>query len=297
MNPARLWSSVKWVARNALRLMRANAESLVQAGIVSLVVLLAFLSILTLIDTLSRLRSGVQTHDPFVDPTLINALSTLLLGLVAIRVGGKLRRAQEDEAAARARLALNVELKTRVITAEHLSVLEVIVGVHNISRRSWAVPMSHLKLVSALDGLQVVATGLAYSNLARLEANMCLLQPDERDEFFAKVVLDRKECPSALVVSVEVVGVSAEALGTPDEHMRFVEFMDENSGARHNYFPVGRQAERGRRWYGLRCFVRPNGELDEPATEAHRLLLDRMMLWTREGVVSLTEDHERSRRP
>lgn len=111
-----------------------------------------------------------------------------------------------------------------------------------------------------------------------------------RDQFFATIVFDYAECQAlaAVVVSAEVVGASAKWLGPWRRMMSFVDFLNADNGARHNYCCVSRCAAKNHKWYGRRCFFTPEGSIDEDATSSYRGFLDDMMLWSRELVVSLT---------
>jgi hypothetical protein len=224
------------------------------------------------------------------DPDLVGSLGTLLLGLAGLYIGNRLRKYQEIEAEARANLALNVDLRARVVEAGDKRILEVIVDVHNVSRTTWFVPMAYVFVKSALDGRDI-PLGQKYCNAARYTATLSQLQPDERDQFFATIIFDYAESQAlaAVVVSSEVVGASAKWLG-PTRHMiDFVDFLEAGNGARHNYCCVSRCAEKNHKWYGKRCFFTPEGSIDEEATSSYRGFLDDMMLWNRELIVSLTE--------
>ena len=223
------------------------------------------------------------------DPNLVGSLGTLLLGLAGLYIGNRLRKYQEIEAEARANLALNVDLKTRVVEAGEDRILEAIVDVHNVSRSTWFVPMAYVFVRSALDGRDL-PLGQKHRNVARFTATLCQLQPDERDQFFATIVFDYAECQAlaAVVVSAEVVGASAKWLGPWRRMMSFVDFLNADNGARHNYCCVSRCAAKNHKWYGRRCFFTPEGSIDEDATSSYRGFLDDMMLWSRELVVSLT---------
>lgn len=242
--------------------------------------------------TLSMAISGVPPgwlpNARLADPNLVGSLGTLLLGLAGLYIGSRLRKYQEIEAEARANLALNVDLRTRLVEAGQKSILEVIVDVHNVSRTTWFVPMAYVSVKSALDGRNI-PLGQEYCNVAKFTATLCQLQPDERDQFFATIVFDHEESQAlaAVVVSAEVVGASAKWLGPWRRMMAFVDFLDAFNGARHRYCCVSRCATRTHKWYGRRCFFTPEGSIDEEATSAYRGFLDDMMLWNRDRVVSL----------
>ena len=225
------------------------------------------------------------------NPNLVGSLGTVLLGLAGLHIGSRLRKYQEIEAEARANLPLNVDLRTRVVDAGEKRILEAIVDVHNVSRATWFVPMAYVFVKSALDGSNIPLRQ-KYCNVARFTATLCQLQPDERDQFFTTIVFDRAESQAiaAVVVSSEVVGASAKWLGPWRRRMMaFVDFLDKDDGTRHKYCCISRCATKNHKWYGRRCFFAPDGSIDEEATSSYRGLLDDMMLWNRERVVSLAE--------
>ena len=223
-----------------------------------------------------------------LDKQLLTALGSLLLGFSGIYIGSRLRKFQEMEARARANLALNVELRARVVNAGDSQVLEVVMEVHNVSRTTWFVPMAYLFVRSAVGGKESISIQRSRRNLADYTASLCQLQPDERDQFFATLVFPVPDSPTppAVVVTAEVVGTSERWLGPHKEKMRFVNFMQEDDGARHNYYCIGRCNAPKHKWYGRRIFIEPDGSMDYRATEMYRGLLDDVMLWSREMVVA-----------
>ncbi len=224
-----------------------------------------------------------------LDNQLLTALGSLLLGLSGIYIGGRLRKFQEMEARARANLALNVELRARVVNAGDSQVLEVVIEVYNVSRTTWFVPMAYLFVRSAVGAKESISIQRTNRNLADYTASLCQLQPDEKDQFFATVVFPVPDSPTppAVVVAAEVVGTSERWLGPHREKMRFVNFMNENDGARHNYYCIGRCNAPKHKWYGRRIFTEPDGSMDQDATNTYRGLLDDVMLWSREMVVAV----------
>jgi hypothetical protein len=224
-----------------------------------------------------------------LDNQLLTALGSLLLGLSGIYIGGRLRKFQEMEARARANLALNVELRARLVNAGNSQVLEVVIEVHNVSRTTWFVPMAYLFVRSAVGGKESIPIQRPRRNLADYTASLCQLQPDERDQFFATLVFPVPDSPTppAVVVTAEVVGTSERWLGPHREKMRFVNFMNENDGARHNYYCLGRCNDQKHKWYGRRIFIAPDESMDQSATDTYRGLLDDVMLWSREVVVAV----------
>jgi hypothetical protein len=224
-----------------------------------------------------------------LDKQLLTALGSLLLGFSGIYIGSRLRKFQEMEARARANLALNVELRSRVVNAGDREVLEVVIEVHNVSRTTWFVPMAYLFVRSAVGGKDNIPIQRSRRNLADYTASLCQLQPDEKDQFFATLVFPVPDSPipPAVVVTAEVVGTSERWLGPHKEKMRFVNFMQEYDGSRHNYYCIGRCNAPKHKWYGRRIFIEPDGSMDSRATEMYRGLLDDVMLWSREMVVAL----------
>lgn len=224
-----------------------------------------------------------------LDSQLLNALGSLLLGLSGIYIGGRLRKFQEMEARARANLALNVELRSRIVNAGDSQVLEVVIEAHNVSRTTWFVPMAYLFVRSAVGGKESIPIQRPSRNLTDYTASLCQLQPDEKDQFFATLLFPVPDSPTppAVVVTAEVVGTSERWLGSHGERMRFVNFMNENDGARHNYYCIGRCNDPKHKWYGRRIFTAPDGSMDQRATETYRGLLDDVMLWSREVVVAI----------
>jgi hypothetical protein len=224
-----------------------------------------------------------------LDSQNLSAIGSLLLGLSGIYIGGRLRRFQEMEARARANLALNVELRARVVNAGDNQILEVVIEAHNVSRTTWFVPMAYLFVRSAVGGKESIPIQRSRRNLADYTASLCQLQPDEKDQFFATLVFPVPDSPTppAVVVTAEVVGTSERWLGPHKEKMRFVNFMQEDDGVRHNYYCIGRCNDPKHKWYGRRIFIAPDGSMDYRATEKYRGLLDDVMLWSRETVIAL----------
>jgi hypothetical protein len=246
----------------------------------------------------SSLYAALLGRDPLwlsgvrVDSNLLSALGSLLLGFAGLYIGAKLRKYQELEAQARANLALNVDLRTRVVCAGSSRILEMVIDVHNVSRSTWIVPMAYLFVRPALGTEKDIPLGREQCNVAKYTATLPQLQPDEREQFFATVLFDSEDIRglAAVVVSAEIVGAPERWLGSERSMLKFVDFMEEDNGARHNYFCIARGASKGERWYGKRCFIRRDKAVDSEATSRYRGLLDDMMLWNREKVVSLTEN-------
>src|SRR4051794_17507748 len=118
-----------------------------------------------------------------LDTSLLSALGSLLLGLSALYIGARLRKYQEMEAKARARLALNVDLRTRVVRSGNCQIIEVIIDIHNVSRTTWFVPMAYLFVQSVPGAHLDIPLGEREKrcNLADYTATLCQLQPDEHD--------------------------------------------------------------------------------------------------------------------
>lgn len=226
-----------------------------------------------------------------VDSDLLGSLGSVMLGFAGLYIGAKLRKYQELEAQARANLALNVDLRTRVVPAGDKRILEMVIEVHNVSRSTWIVPMAYLFVHPVFGVKKEIPLGGDGHNVAHYPATLPQLQPDERDQFFATAIFSAEEAAelSAVKVSAEVVGAPSRWLGPEKAMLDFVDFMDANDKVRHGYFCIARCTSKGEDWYGKRCFVQRDGKVDVVATEKYRGLLDDMMLWNRERVISLSE--------
>lgn len=265
------------------------------------IVLLLFALALMVLGT-SALYKAFLGHAPAwlpsapVDANLLGSLGSLLLGFAGLYIGAKVRKYQEMEAHARASLALNVDLRTRVVCAGDSRILEMVIDVHNVSRSTWIVPMAYLFVKSALGADEDIALSRKSSNAARFTATLPKLQPDEREQFFATALFTEADIRrlGAVLVSAEIVGAPERWLGAGQAMLKFIDFLEEDGGTRHNYYCIARCADKGdefKEFYGRRCFVR-NDEaktVDVDSTRLYRGLLDDMMLWSRGKVISLME--------
>ena len=164
-----------------------------------------------------------QTGYPMGSGTdVVSAFGTVLVALSALFIGQGLRQRQEEAAHARAQLALNVELITRVIAHQSHRILEVEVRVKNISSKGWNLPMAYV-FVHPVDVSQKVAGAspiwapeirkLRGVNVARFANTMTRLCPDEEEVFSKAYLIDEGEAQEAPYLLVLV-----EAIGAPDSH-------------------------------------------------------------------------------
>lgn len=224
-----------------------------------------------------------------INGSVLGALGSVLVGLAALFIGTRIRKHQEADAVARARLALNVDLRAKVIPSGDEMALEVIVEVQNVSARTWYVPMVYLYVRAATGPGRYLLIPKGERNLANYGATLCKLQPAERDQFFACVPFDEAlvaEFP-AIVVTVEVVGGSDRWLEPENRMMKFIEFMAKDGGFRHTFLCLDRYKNPDDSRYGDRCFIRRDRKIDHEATASYRKLLSDVMIWTRESVVDV----------
>lgn len=278
--------------RAVARVSARIADQVVRIALVlfalALMLLGASASYAALFGNVPRWLPGAQ-----VDANLLGSLGSLLLGFAGLYIGAKLRKYQEMEAQARANLALNVDLRTRLVCAGDNRILEMIIDVHNVSRSTWIVPMAYLFVRPALGGAKDIALDRESRNAAKYPATLTRLQPDEREQFFATALFTPEDISefSAVVVKAETVGAPERWLGPERAMLKFVDFMEEAKGARHNYYCIARCEDRENKLYGKRCFVKDDAArtVDDGPTFIYRGLLDDMMLWSRERVISLSE--------
>jgi hypothetical protein len=284
----------KELRQSVLRIFALAVDATGRAILVIFGIIVVLLAAAALFAAATNAPPSWLPNARLLDVGLLTALGSLLLGLSGLYIGGRLRKYQEMEAKARARLALNVSLRTRVVGAVGDRIVEVIIDVHNVSRTTWFVPMVYLFVRSALGDQREIPLNRRHCNLADYTAALCQLQPDENDQLFTTVVFTPTQSMStpAVIVRAEIVGTSERWLGPHREKMAFIEFMAEDSGARHDYHCIGRCDDKNHKWYGRRMFANPDGSMDEVATGRYRGFLDDVMLWSRETVVSLSEESE-----
>ncbi len=284
----------KELRQSVLRIIALAVDAAARAILILFGITVVLLAAAALFTAATNAPPSWLPNARLLDIGLLTALGSLLLGLSGLYIGGRLRKYQEMEAKARARLALNVSLRTRVVRAGGDRIVEVIIDVQNVSRTTWFVPMVYLFVRSALGGQREIPLDRRHCNLADYTAALCQLQPDENDQLFTAVVFTPAQSMStpAVIVRAEIVGTSERWLGPHKEKMAFIEFMAEGNGARHNYHCIGRCDDKNHRWYGRRMFANADGSMDEGATRRYRGFLDDVMLWSRETVVSLSEEGE-----
>lgn len=258
----------------------------VRSALIFLGIILLALCIVALPSEINPLVPEYINLTERLDPNLLTALGTVLIAISALYVGNKIRKYQELEAEARASLALNVAIDAKTHEVAGKKVIELIVEVHNVSRKSWYVPMAYFFLSNTLSKNEI-AIESHNRNLADYGITLCKLQPDERDMFFRQIVLNEETAAKnpIITVTVELVGASDKYLDQKKERMNFISFMNSDDGIRHGYLCISRCKDENSEFYGDRCFVNEKGEINQEATIEHYQLLQDMMIWTREKVI------------
>lgn len=268
-------------------------------------------------------RTGFQKKGPWTEA--VGAFSSLAIALAALWAGQGLRMRQEEAAHARAELALNVELITRVIPGHGCIALEVEVRVKNISNKTWNLPVVYVfvhpvkpsSTASPADyplAEEIVAPelwNLRGRNIARFSNTMVRLSPDEEEVFFGAHLID-----SSVAARTPYFWVLVEAVGAPDSREfdenardKFEDFLDGKLGnknvrpeeaeidpVRDTYLVIETTAKRlrGKKGgYGKRVLILPPGqergnsqeERIDPLSKDFRGMLDKTMIWSRKKVV------------
>lgn len=216
--------------RLAKRLPKKHAAPLLSVG-ATLLLLVTFMSLWS--------TAALPTEEFGLE--VVQAFGTVLVALSALYAGAILRSRQEEAAEAKAQLALNVELRSQVVSHESADVIEVEARVKNVSSLSWSLPALYVFL-HRLDTPQTQGAGdarpaeivppdlaeLTGRNIARFPNSMTRLCPDEEDIFSCSFMISRslaQQWPYYLVI--------AEAIGAPDsedfdaeKRSQFIALMD-----------------------------------------------------------------------
>lgn len=264
--------------------------------------------------------------DPTIWGTFLSGLGTFVLALIGLALlvyDLKLRGRQLSETQARAKSALEVELRTNVYYRtpgepdKFEPVLETRVILKNISSEIWAVPFVYLQARAAPEATSAAQVqtfsewdfpslrecGLLSRpfNIARFQKTLLYIPPGESesvvrwDALAAEFVRDFP----LIIIKLEVFSAPDEVMGasySPDsgkKRARWLRFVEEDDGARHRKVVVTvspRDIVGGPKKDGWAFLKKDSDDLDEDSSRSFRDVLASMSKTGRQSLVAIRDE-------